>query len=177
MQIKRSLLIAVAATTVAAGSVSALGLASADSANPGGQASLVEQIATKFHLSKTEVQAVFDQDRQQHEAAREAKQKQALADAVTNGKLTQDQADHITTVLDEIKSLRGTTAPKDLSQDTRSQIKSDLDGLRAWAKQNNIDLKYVMPGPGGRGPGGPGGQDGPMGNPNGANSSSSHGSN
>jgi hypothetical protein len=169
MQIKRSLLIAAAATTVAAGGVGTLGLASAAASSTDSQTSLVDQIATRFHLNKSDVQSVFDQDRQQHEADREAKQKQALADAVTNGKLTQDQADHITQVLNEVKSLRGTTAPKDLSDDTRSQIKADLDGLRTWAKQNNIDLKYIMPGPGGRGHGGPGGQGGSMGAPDSSN--------
>lgn len=148
MNVKRSLLVSAAAATVALGGAGTLGLVSADTntTTPSGQSSLVDQIASKFNLNKADVQAVFDQNRAEHEAARQAQQKEQLAQAVSDGKLTQAQADHISQVMGEIQALRGTTAPKDLSKDTRDQIKTKLDDLHTWAKQQNIDLRSILGG-------------------------------
>ena len=156
MNVKRTMLVSTAVAVTAIGGVGGLGLASAAAATDSstGDTSIVDKIANKFHLKKSEVQAVFDADRKAHEADREAEQKQKLAEAVTNGTLTQAQADHITAVLNEIKTLRGNTDPHNLSDDVRNQIKDKLDALRDWAKSNNIDMHDVMPGHGPRG--GPG---------------------
>jgi plasmid replication initiation protein len=102
---------------------------------------LADKIATTFHLDKSKVQSVIDEDRQTHHAEREAKQAAALQQAVTDGKLTQAQADHITTVWKEIKDLRGTTKPQDMSTATRDQIKQKMDDLQTWLKDQNIDLR------------------------------------
>jgi hypothetical protein len=112
---------------------------------------------TKFHLNKSDVQAVFDADHKEHEAQMEADMKAKLAIAVKDGKLTQEQADHITLVMSEIKTLRGDSDPKSESDLVRSQIKTKLDDLRTWATTNNVDMQYIMFGHGGHGPGGPGG--------------------
>lgn len=156
MNVKRTVLVGATVATTAVGGIGGLGVASAATAADGstGDTSIVDKIASKFNLKKSDVQAVFDADRQQHEAERDAQQKQALADAVKNGKLTQAQADHITTVLNEIKTLRGDTDPHNLSDDVKSQIKDKMDALRDWAKTNNVDLSLVMMGHGPHG--GPG---------------------
>src|SRR4051812_10842071 len=75
--------------------------AASDDTNP--QSPLVQKIADKFHLDKTKVQAVFDEDRQSHQATMEAKYEERLAQAVTDGKLTADQK---TKVLAEHKQLQ-----------------------------------------------------------------------
>jgi hypothetical protein len=160
MHVKRSLLVGATLATVITG-VSGAGIVSAatDSSNTS-NTSLVDKIATKFKLNKSDVQAVFDQDRQEHQTQMEANQKEKLATAVKDGKLTQEQADHITQVMSEVNTLRGTTSPQDESDSVRSQIKAKLDDLRTWAKSNNVDMQYIMFGHGG--PGGHRGMHGEM---------------
>lgn len=149
MKMKRTVLVGAVAAVAAVGGVGGAGIASAATNGNSSESSIVDKIASKFNLNKTDVQSVFDENREAKQAEREADQKQRLADAVTNGTLTQAQADHITSVHNEIKTLRGTTAPKDLSQDVRDQIKDKMDALRDWAKDNNIDMKDFMGGHGG----------------------------
>jgi predicted NBD/HSP70 family sugar kinase len=154
MNVKRSLLVGATLTTLVAGAggVGVVSAATSSSTTSSGT-SLVDKIAAKFNLSKSDVQAVFDADHQEHAAQMEADQKSKLATAVSDGKLTQAQSDHITQVMSEIKTLRGTTSPQDESDTVRSQIKSKLDDLRTWATTNNVDTQYIMMGHGGRGPG------------------------
>lgn len=160
MNVKRSLLVGATLATVITG-VSGAGIVSAaTSSSSSSGTSLVDKIASKFNLNKSDVQAVFDQDRQEHGAQMEADQKEKLATAVKDGKLTQAQADHITQVMSEIKTLRGSTSPQEESDTVRSQIKSKLDDLRTWAKSNNVDMQYIMFGHGG--PGGHRGMHGDM---------------
>jgi ABC-type glycerol-3-phosphate transport system substrate-binding protein len=151
MKMKRTVLVGAVVAAAAVGGAGGAGIASAATANTTGESSIVDKIASKFNLNKTEVQAVFDEQHQAKQAERQADQKQRLAEAVTAGKLTQAQADHITSVFNEIKALRGTTDPRDLSQDVRDQIRDKMDALHDWAEANNIDMQYVMMGHGGRG--------------------------
>lgn len=152
MNVKRTMLVGTVVAATAIGGAGGLGIASAATANDSstGDASLVDKIASKFHLNKADVQAVFDADRKDHRAAREADQQQRLAAAVKDGELTQAQADHITATMDEVRALRDGTTPHDLSADTKSQIRDKMDALHDWAEDNNIDLHYAMMGPGGQ---------------------------
>jgi len=154
MNMKRSLLVGAALATVGVGGLGTVGIASADTSSTSDSTSLVDKIASKFNLNKDEVQAVVDEDREAHQAEREAEQKEKLATAVTDGKLTQAQADHITQVLEEIDALRGDAKPDEQSDDLRDQVKDKMDELRDWADENDIDMQYVMVGHGG-GRGGP----------------------
>jgi hypothetical protein len=144
MNMKQPLLIGASIITVAAGSLGTIGLASAatdNSSNSG--SSIVDKIATKFNLDKDDVQAVFDQHRSEKHAQMKADQKERLAQAVNDGKLTQAQADYITKTLDEIGSLIGNTTPEQQSSSVREQIKAKMDALRDWAETNNVDKQYI----------------------------------
>lgn len=155
MKMKRPLLVGATLATLTMAGVGGLGMASAaTSTSSSGGTSIVDKIAAKFNLNKSDVQAVFDADRQEHEAQMKADQKERLAQAVKDGKITQDQSDYITKALDEIDALRGDSDPRAESDTVRDQIKTKLDALRDWAKQNNVDMQYI--GPMGHGPGGHG---------------------
>ena len=125
--------------------------------------SLVDKISSKFNLNKDEVQKVFDEQKQTMQTEREAEVKSDVAKLVTDGKLTQTQADAINAKRAELQKERGSN--KDSFKDmTADQRKAEMDKkkteLEAWAKENNISteyLRYVM----GHGPGGPGGHMGP----------------
>ncbi|HWB39499.1 MAG TPA: hypothetical protein VG604_04675 [Candidatus Saccharimonadales bacterium] len=175
MNVKKPLVVAGVASTLAVGGVSGLGVVSAatnDSAtsdNP--MSSLVDAIASKFHLNKSDVQAVVHADRQQHEAEREKRQAAELDKLVTDGKLTSSQKDLIVAKQAEVKTFMDSL--KDKSEtDRRTAMKTERTQLEAWAKQNNLpaaDLRFVLP----FGPGGPGGMHGPDGPAPGDSSSNS----
>jgi hypothetical protein len=132
---------AVAATSLSlggAGLVSAAG-----NSNTTGGTSLVDKIAAKFNLNKSDVQAVFDQNHAEKQAQREQKDQDRLNQAVKDGALTQAQADHINQVHSQIKQIIGNTSRRDLSQDQKQQIKTQMDDLRQWAQQNNVNLSLL----------------------------------
>lgn len=124
------------------GAVSAVSAATTDSST--GQSSIVDKIASKFGLDKEKVQAVFDEEHEARHAEMEAKRTEALKQAVTEGDLSQAQADHITTVWKEIETLKGDTAPRDVSDETRDAMKEKMDALRTWADEQGIDLKEII---------------------------------
>ena len=95
---KRTLLAGAAIAAVGMGTLGTVGLASAATANDGSTGtSIVDKLVSKFNLSKEDVQAVFDEDRTERQAEMKANQQERLAQAVTDGTLTQEQADHIKT--------------------------------------------------------------------------------
>lgn len=163
MQIKKSLLVAGATSAVALASFAGVGIASAATNSTSGN-TLVDRIASKFNLNKSDVQSVFDQFHDEQEATRDKEVKSTLDQAVKDGKLTQDQEDKILAKRTELKNQR--EADRDAMMDkTEAERKSAMEAkrteLETWAKNNNIPteyLRYVFGGPRhGHGPGGPGG--------------------
>jgi len=151
---KKSLLVAGAVTSIGLAGVTGIGIASAatDNTNAAGSSSLVDKIASKFNLNKSDVQAVFDQDRSDHEAKRQANVEKELSQAVTDGKLTSAQKDLILAKQKEFKSTMD--SQRDSMKDkTREERKTFMDQQRTdlenWAKSNGIPteyLRFVMPG-------------------------------
>lgn len=114
--------------------------------------SLVQAIATKFNLSESDVQQVFNE---QHELMQQERQ-QAFADrvseAVEDGTLTQEQADTILAKVDELEANKPTQDDSLTPEERHEQMQEALDGLREWAKENEIPREFVpMLGHGGPG--------------------------
>ncbi len=143
MKFNKSLAVAGVATTIGLASVLGVGLAAA-STIPSGKDNIVDKIAQKFNLNRDEVKAVFDEEKAVHESEREQKMSEHLQELVDDGKITAEQKTKIEVKLEELKDKRETAH----------------DELEAWAKENNIDMKYLRPmhGPGHMGFKGPGGR-------------------
>jgi hypothetical protein len=103
---------------------------------------LVQKIADKFNLNKDEVQAVFDAQRTEMEAERTQEMKDRLAQAVKDGKLTQDQADKITAKLAEMKANREDLSGK-TPEERHEAMKAARDEIKKWAEDNNIPMEYL----------------------------------
>ncbi len=156
-----------AITAISAAGLTGVQIASAatdtstTSTNP--MSSLVEAVASKFNLNKTDVQAVFDEQRTKMEAEREADLKEQVAQLVNDGKITQDQADKINAKRAELKAERDAnrTNDQDLTDTERkAKMEERRSTLNSWLSDNDIDSEYaylLMGGRGGHGPGGPGG--------------------
>ncbi len=166
MQLKKSLLVAGAVTTVGLTGLAGVGVASAatqasSSADP--MSSLVDKLANKFNLNKADVQSVFDEERQARETEREQQFTAKIDQLVSEGKLTSGQKDAIIAKRAEIK--KDMDANRDSMKDkTATERKAAMDQKRTeleeWAKDNGIDTQYLPLLMGG-GHGGPGRMMGP----------------
>lgn len=155
------MLVGGAIATVGLAGLGTLGVASAATQNSDPQSSIIDKIATTFKLNKDDVKKVFDEER----TAREAEHKAAVAgnlnQLVTDGKLTQEQADKLTAKAEELQAAReaGKDSLKDLTHDERkAAMEAKRDELKKWLSDNGIDEQYarfLMPGH--HGHGGPGG--------------------
>lgn len=139
---------------------------SSDSASTGTDpmSSLVDKIASKFNLNKTEVQAVVDEQRTTMEAERESKRAEKLQALVDAGTITAAQKTAIEAKIKEMHTERESEKGsfKDLTDDQRKvKMEEKKTELEAWAKEQGIDLAKldgVLMG-GGHGRGGPGGPE------------------
>src|SRR6266568_3890323 len=141
--------------TVAAVSILSGGLVVATNAfaqtSPTGQnsqSSLVQAIANKFHLNTSDVQSVFDQNRQQMQSQRESNYETYLQNLVNSGKITQEQQQLILNKHKELISQMQSNMQnfKNMTPAERKvQMQSTMQDLQNWAKQNNIDLQYLRP--------------------------------
>ena len=113
-----------------------------------GMDTLIQKISDTFHLNKTDVQKVFDEHRAEHIAKREGKFEDRLSQAVKDGKLTEEQK---TLILNKMKELASESFKNMTPEERRSAMQKKHQELENFAKQNNIDSKWLMPGFGMRG--------------------------
>lgn len=111
---------------------------------------LVQFIAQKFGLDKTQVQSAVDDYHTQHKAQVQQKlqnnEKMHLDTLVKQGKITTSQEQQI---LDEQKKLQSEYNPanfKNLTpQERQQQFQKEQAEMLAWSKDTGIDKKYLMP--------------------------------
>lgn len=107
---------------------------------------LVNAIAAKFNLNASDVQQVFDDQQKQEEANREQMFTDRLNQAVTDGKLTQDQANKITAKKQELESQReANKASFDSQTDAqrKAAMEQQMADLKQWATDNNIPQEFM----------------------------------
>ncbi len=167
---KKQILAIGAVAAIGVAGATGVAVANAASTTNGGDrmGSLVDALASKFNLNKSDVKAVFDANREQMQAQHEQDIKDKVAQLVTDGKLTQAQADVLNAKRAELQKEReaNRTADQDLTADQRkAKMTERRTALETWLKEQGIDMKYsylLMGGHGGHG--GPGGMHGMRGN-------------
>jgi hypothetical protein len=150
LNINKPLIIAGAAATLGLAGLGAAHVASAASNPSGPDNGLVAKIADKFHLNKSDVQAVFDENRAEHQAAHQQRIEDRLNQAVKDGKLTEDQKNKILTKLAEVRATMESLKDKTPAERRATMIKQRGE-LEQWARDNNIPMQYLHPGIGMRG--------------------------
>jgi hypothetical protein len=134
---------------------------------------LAKAIADKFNLNASDVQQVVDEQMAKIDTERQAKEQQEFTDrinkAVSEGKLTQEQADKIFAKKAELEAQKTDPSGK-TKEEMASAMKTQMDSLKQWMTDNNIPQEYCpLGGHGGHGPDGlgPGGKvpGEPMGSP------------
>ena len=152
MQVKKSLIAAMAVVALGAGALSTNAVLAAEEVN-GPVNNLVSAIATRFNLNEEEVQAVFDAEHEEMRAEHEQKAEEHLAKLVTDGKLTQEQADLVLVQQEEHRVFM--EGLKDLEGEERgAAMKAHREESRLWAEENDIPLGTLLRQDGGRHHGG-----------------------
>lgn len=108
---------------------------------------IVQKIADKFGLNKDEVQKVFDEERTARQAEMQVKLEERLAQAVTDGKITDAQKTLILNKHKELQEERGTKRQnwQNLTREQRkTQMESKKAELETWTNQNGIDMEYFQ---------------------------------
>jgi len=121
--------------------------------------SLVDALAAKFNLNKTDVQKVVDEQHAKMQAEREQEVKDKVAALVTDGKLTQAQADKLNAKRAELQKEREAhrASVQEMTADERkAEMASHRTELNQWMEDNGIDSQYsyLLMGGHGRGHGG-----------------------
>ncbi len=108
---------------------------------------LVQRLVQKFGLKTADVQSVFDTVHQERQAQMEQKISDRLDGFVKEGKITESQKKLILAKHEELQKNREANlqAWKDLTpEERRTKMDAQRTDLESWAKQNNIDVQYVL---------------------------------
>lgn len=136
---------AIILASLGAGAILTVAGMGAVTAQGDGSSNLVDKISSKFNLNKTEVQKVFDEERDARQEEHKKKLEERLAQAVKDGKLTDDQKAKILAKFEENKSFRDSL--KDKSEEERqAAIKQHRLDMQQWAADNDIDMKFLRRG-------------------------------
>lgn len=140
-------------TIITAGVIAAFGLAILTSSavyaqgNNQGMTTIVQRIAKKFNLNESDVQAVFDAERDERMAEMNKKFEDRLSSLVSSGKLTEDQKQKVLAKKKELEASRKSDF-ENFKNMTDEERKAEIDKrrteLESWAKENGIDLKNTL---------------------------------
>lgn len=105
---------------------------------------VVQKIADKFNLNVTEVQQVFDEERDVRRADRYAHFAERLNDFVAEGQLTEEQKEAILerheSMQDEMESLKNLSP-----EERRERMQALHEENRKWAEENGINTENFGP--------------------------------
>ena len=126
---KRKVLLSI----LAAGTVIAAATLSVNSvkADDGNYRPLVQQIAEKFNLDESEVEAVFEAVHEERMQEMQEKHRERLQEAVNDGVITEDQMNALIAKHEEMHANRVQNR-----QENREEHSEEMD---AWFSENGID--------------------------------------
>jgi len=155
MKRKQKIALGTLVATLSAVAILGGGIAFANTSTTG--TSLVDKLASKFNLNKTEVQAVFDEFHTEERASMDAQRTADLQAKVDAGTITAAQKTLIENKIKEIEAEREANKDAGLTRaEMQAKMEASRTALKTWATENGIDESLIMPMGGGRGHGGPG---------------------
>jgi hypothetical protein len=105
--------------------------------------SFVQRLANKLGLDQSVVETAVDDVHEEIEAEMEAERAAAINQAVTDGKLTQRQADILNAVNDAHEGLRDEVRPVDIKENfedmTQAEREAQMDTMKAEMDQKLLD--------------------------------------
>lgn len=145
IKVKPFIVAALVTATVGGATLAATSVAHADTTYPE-RISLVDKIAAKFNVDRDEVQQVFDESKEEHHQQMRENVSERLQAKVDDGTITAEQKTALEAKLAELATKRQSLKDQDLTRDQRrEQMNSLRTELEAWAKEQGISLRDVMP--------------------------------
>jgi len=115
------------------------------------QTGLIDKLVSVFKLNKTDVEKVFTDYRAENQKTRQAemlmKITEKLSALVKDGKITEAQKNLILNKHKQLQTQRQADVEKWQSMtpaERMTEMAKRQTELEAWAKQNNIDISYVL---------------------------------
>lgn len=137
----RAIIPAVAAGAVILVSVYGANLASANGGY--GQDSLAERLVSRFNLNKDDVQKVFEENRTAMQTQRRSEVEERLDQAVSEGKLTEDQKNALLSKMDEMRAKRESLSSDLSREERRAKMAEYREEMQNWSKDNGIDFQAL----------------------------------
>lgn len=124
--------------------------------NTAGSNSLVAAIAAKFNLNQSDVQAVFDEQREKHQAEMQIKIEEKLTKAVAEGKITEAQKQAILAKHQEMQNNRpDVDEMRNMTAEQRNaKMEERKSEMNTWLSANGLSqdtFRELMGGPQGKG--------------------------
>ena len=141
---KSKFLLPVLALVILGGSVIGTGLVNAQgSENPA--STLAARIAQRFNLNETDVQAVFNEVRDEHKAKMKADLESRLNQAVSDGKITEAQKQAIlekfgTSPENKINKEEFKSMTK---EERRAKMEEKKTAIENWASENGLSIDTI----------------------------------
>jgi len=105
---------------------------------------IVQRLAQKFNLNESDIQAVFDEERDERFAEIQARWQERLDDLVSEGKITEEQKKAIIAKHEEIHNKMIETKDMD-PEDRRETMQALRDDFKKWAEEQGIDTTFLGP--------------------------------
>ena len=105
---------------------------------------IVQKIAERFNLNEADVQAVFDEEREEHFADMQARWVEKLDDLATDGKITAEQKEAVIKKHEEMHDKM--LELKDLEPEERkTKMREIHEEFKKWADEQGLDLPLLGP--------------------------------
>lgn len=108
---------------------------------------LVSALVQKFNLNSDEVKTLVRSVMEKQRADMEVKREQAFTDrinkAVTNKKITQEQATLLLAKAKEVRAFTQTLSTK-TPEERKAAMKTQMDSVKQWLTDNNIPKDYNL---------------------------------
>lgn len=115
---------------------------------------IITRLAEKFNLDEEEVKKVFDEERADRYAKRQAGFEEMLDQAVLDGKITEDQKLEILALHTQLEEERENRASMTF-EERKEAMEQHHEAMLAWQEENDIDLHGLLGQPKFRGHHGP----------------------
>lgn len=141
MKKKNKLIISVA-TIGAFSLISVYGISNASADTSFGRDGVIDRLVSRFNLNKNDVEKVFEENQAARQAERKTEIEEKLNQAVSEGKLTNDQKNALIQKMDEMRARRDDL--RNLSREERRQKMTEhRTEMQKWASDNGIDFTQL----------------------------------
>jgi hypothetical protein len=137
-------------------SAGAYGISQANGGYGAGRENLIEKFSKQFNLNQNEVKQIFEKNREEMQAQRQAEIEKRLSEAVSTGEITENQKNLILEKKKEMREYMQNNWEefRKLSREDRQEKMQERHSeIEKWAADNEIPEKYLFSYGNGRGMG------------------------